>query len=172
MHEVSDAGEAIAEAAGGVEVGEVLGGKSAVSREGKGEGVTKGEHDGGGGGGGEIVGAGLLGDGGVENVRCGVGEGGGGAAGEGDDPDFEAGERGKEGEEFGGFARSGERDEGVAMVEHAEVTVEGLGGVEEVSGGAGGAESGGDLLGDDAAFADTGEDERPAGLEGSGEQGN
>ena len=45
------------------------------------------------------------------------------------------------------------------MGEHAEIAVEGVGGVEVVGGGSGGAEGGGDFTGDDAALADAGHDD-------------
>ena len=170
VHEVADAGEFEAEAAAGVEIGEVLGGEAAALAEGEGEGVAEGKHDGGGGGGGKIVRAGLFGDGEVEREICGAGEGGGGVAAESDEREVEAmGDR-KEGEEFFGFAAGGEKEEGVRGGEHAEVAVEGLGGVEEVGGGSGGAEGGGDLPRDQATFADAGEEERTAGSDGAFEE--
>ena len=66
VHEVAYAGEADAEAAAGVEVGEVGGVEAAAAAEFEGEGVAEGEHDGGGGGGGEIEWAGFGGDADVE----------------------------------------------------------------------------------------------------------
>ena len=84
------------------------------------------------------------------------------AAAEGDERVGEALERGKEVEELFGFAAVGEGEDGVAGGDHAEVAVDGFGGVEEVGGSAGGAEGGGDLAGDDADFADAGEDDAAA----------
>jgi hypothetical protein len=66
VHEVAYAGEADAEAAAGVEVGEVGGVEAMAATEFEGEGVSEGEHDGGGGGGSEIEWAGLGGDADVE----------------------------------------------------------------------------------------------------------
>ena len=54
VHEVADAGEALAERAAGVDVGEVLGLEAGLAAELEGEGVAEGEHGGGAGGGGEI----------------------------------------------------------------------------------------------------------------------
>ena len=127
--------------------------------DGEGEGVAEGEHDGGGGGGCEVVRAGFAGDADVERDAGGGGEGGGRAAADGDEAGLEALEEGQEGEELFGFAACGEGDDEVAGGEHAEVAVEGFGGMEEVGGGSGGAEGGGDLAGDDAAFADAGEED-------------
>ena len=71
----------------------------------------------------------------------------------------EALERREQAEKLFGLAAVGEGEDDVAGGEHAEVAVNGLGGVEEVGGRAGGAERGGDLAGDDAALADAGDDD-------------
>lgn len=96
VHEVVDAGEALAEAASGVEFGEVFGFPAATSAYLEGEGVAEGEHDRRGGGGGEVEGAGFGVDAGVEDdVAC-LRESGGGAAAEGDELIGQAFEDGKE----------------------------------------------------------------------------
>ncbi len=107
VHEVADAGEAAAEAATGVELGEVFRLEAAAAADLEGEGVAEGEHDGGGGGGGKVEGAGLGGDGGVEGKDGGLGEGGGGFAAEGDDLVAEVLEGGQEGEDLLGLAGGG-----------------------------------------------------------------
>lgn len=76
-HDVGDAGEEVfAEAAAGVEFGEVLGTEAAFFEEDHGEGVAKAEHVGGAGGGGEIQGAGFEIDKGVEGDVGVLSEGG------------------------------------------------------------------------------------------------
>ncbi len=77
----------------------------------------------------------------------------------------DAGEDGEQTEDLFGLAGVGEGEDEVAGGDHAEVAVEGFGGVEEEGGGAGGAEGGGDLAGDDAGLADAGEGDAAAGLE-------
>ena len=158
VHEIADTGEATAEAAPGVEVGEMLWGEVAAVAEGEGEGVAERKHDGGGGGGGEVEGTGLGVYRGVQDDGAGLREGGGGAGAEGHEGDLHALESGEEAEEFFGLAAVGEGDEDVMGGEHAEVAVDGFGGMEEVRRGAGGTEGGGDLAGDDAGFAHTGEE--------------
>ena len=88
-----------------------------------------------------------------------MGEAGVGCAGECDEGGGEPFEDGKDEEELFGFAAIGEGDDGVAGRDHAEVSVDGFGGVKEVGGGSGGAEGGCDLVGDDAGFADSGEED-------------
>jgi hypothetical protein len=88
-----------------------------------------------------------------------LGEAGVGFAGECDDGGGEPFEDGEDEEDLFGFAAVGEGDDGVARRDHAEVSVDGFGGVEEVGGGSGGAESGCDLVGDNAGFADSGEED-------------
>ncbi len=66
VHELGDAGEALAEFAAGMEVGKVLGAEAAALAEGDGQGIAEGEHGGGGGRGREAERAGFLVDGAVE----------------------------------------------------------------------------------------------------------
>jgi hypothetical protein len=159
VHQVAYTGEADSQAAARVEVGEVGGVKAAAATEFEGQGVSESEHDGGGGGGSEIERAGFGGDADVEEYVGRLGEAGVGCAGQGDEGGGEPLEDREDEEEFFGFAAVGEGDDGVAGSDHAEVSVDGFGGVEEVCGGSGGAEGGGDLVGDDAGFADSGEED-------------
>jgi hypothetical protein len=159
VHQVAYACEADSEAASGVEVGEVGGVEAAAAAELEGEGVSEGEHDGGGGGGCEIERAGLGGDTDVEEDVRRLGEAGVGCARECDEGGGEPFEDREDEEELFGFAAVREGDDGVAGRDHAEVSVDGFGGVEEVSGSSGRAEGGCDLLSDDAGFADSGEED-------------
>ncbi len=68
-------------------------------------------------------------------------------------------EGGDEVEELLGLAAVGEGEDDVVGRGHAEVAVDGFGGMKEVGRGAGGAEGGGDLAGDDAGLADAGEED-------------
>ncbi len=139
MHEIADAAEALADAASGVEVGEVFGLPIFAPAEFEGEGVAEGEHDGGGGGGGEVERAGFGVDADVEEDVGGLSESAGGVAAEGDEGSGKALEGGEDAEEFFGLATVGEGEDGVAGGDEADVAVDGFGGVEEVGGGSGGA---------------------------------
>ena len=96
MHEVVDAGEALAEAASGVEFGEVFGFPAAAATYFEGEGVAESKHHGGGGCGGQVEGAGFGVYAGVEDDVAGLRESGGGAAAEGDELIGQAFEDGEE----------------------------------------------------------------------------
>jgi hypothetical protein len=96
-HDVTDASEeSAAEAAAGVEGGEVFAAEAAGFEKDHGEGVAEDEHGGGAGGGGEIEGAGLAFDVDVEGDVGVAGEHGVGVAGEGDVGDLAAFEVGEE----------------------------------------------------------------------------
>lgn len=164
VHELLDAGQALAELAAGMEGGEVLGAETFFEGDGDGEGVSKGEHGGGGRGGGKAHAAGLGGDAAIEGDVAGESEGGLGVAAEADERVAGALDGGEEAEDFFGFAAGGEGDYDVSLGQHAEVSVDGLGGVEEECGAACGAEGGGNFLGDDAAFAHAGDDDAASSL--------
>ena len=159
MHEVPHASEAEAKTAAGVEIGEVRGFKAPAAAELQSERVAEGEHNGGGGGGGEVEAAGLSGDGDIQRESRDAGKGAGDAAGEGDDGNGETVEGGQDAEEFFSFSGVGEGEDDVACGDHAEVAVEGFRRMQEVGGGAGGAEGGGDLAGDDAGLPYAGKDD-------------
>ncbi len=159
VHEFANACQAASDAASGVQVCEVFCAPSAAATGFKSKGIAEREHDGGRSGGGEVERAGFAGGAGVEEDVCGLRKRGGAAAAEGDEGCVEALENGEEAEELFGFAAVGEREDGVPGGKHAEIAVYGFGSVEEVSGCAGGAKGGGDLAGDDAAFADAGDDD-------------
>ena len=80
-------------------------------------------------------------------------------ASDGDDFDGEALEGGQEVEQFLGFARIAERDDEIAVIDNAEVAVEGVHAVENDAGGPGAGERGGDFAADVAGFADADDDE-------------
>jgi hypothetical protein len=80
MHELGDAGEAFAELASGMKVGEVLGAEATTFAESDGESIAESEHGGGGGGGRESEGTGFLVNGAVKGYVGGLGEGGWGMA--------------------------------------------------------------------------------------------
>ncbi len=158
VHEVANAGQALAELAAGMEFGEVLDAEALAQADGDGEGVAEGEHGGGRGGGSEIEAAGFTRDAAIEGYVAGLGEGRVQIAGEADQGVALALEHGEQAEDFFGFAAGGERDDDVAGHEHAQVAMDGFGGVQKQGRRAGGAERGGDLLGNDAAFAHSGDD--------------
>jgi hypothetical protein len=154
-----DAGEAFAEAASGMEFGEVFGLPASAAAYFEGKGVAEGEHYCGGGGGSEVQWAGFGVYSGVEDDVAGLREGGGCAAAEGDELVGQPLEDGKEIEDLFGLAAGREGEDGVAAGEHSEIAVDGVGRVQVVSWCAGGAEGGRDLAGDDAALADAGDDD-------------
>ena len=63
------------------------------------------------------------------------------------------------GEQFRGGAGFRDEQDRIARLAHAQISVGGIGGVQEDSGGAGALESGGELLSDVAGLADAGEDD-------------
>jgi hypothetical protein len=166
-HDIADAGEEGAtEAAAGVELGEIFVAESAGFEEDHGEGIAEHEHVGGAAGGGEVEGAGFAFDVDIEDDVAVSAEGGIGGAGEGDDFDGEAFEEGEEVEEFVGFAAVAEGDDGIAFADDSEVSVEGILGIEDDGGGAGGIEGGGDFMGDIVGFPDPDDDDFAPGVEG------
>lgn len=165
VHERGDAGEALAEQAAGVQVGEILGLKAALVGEGDGDGVAESEHAGGGGSRGEAKCAGLFRDravegyvGGLSERRTADGRAVEVVAGEGNEGGADALDEGEKADKFLRLAGGGEGDEHVAGHKHADVSVDGFGGVEEERGGPGGGEGGGDFASDDAAFAHAADD--------------
>ena len=166
-HDIADAGEeGASEAATGVELGKVFVAETAGFEKDHGEGVAEHEHVGGAAGGGEVEGAGFAFDVDVENDIAVSTESGIGGAGEGDDFDGETFEEGEEVEEFVGFAAIAEGDDGIAFADDAEVSVEGILGIEDDGGGAGGIESCGDFVGDIVGFPDPDDDDFAPGVEG------
>ena len=85
-------------------------------------------------------------------------------AAEADERVADALDGGQQAEDLFGLAAGGERDDDVAAGEHAEIAVNGFGGMQEQRGAARGAERGGDLLRDDAALAHPGDDDAAASL--------
>jgi hypothetical protein len=166
-HDIADAGEeGASEAAAGVELGEIFIAEAAGFEEDHGEGVAEDEHIGGAAGGSEVKGAGFAFDIDVEDDVAVSTEGGIGGAGESDEFGGETFEVGEEVEEFIGFAAVAEGDDGVALADDAEVAVEGVLGIEDDGGGAGGIEGGGDFMGDIVGFSDTDDDDFTVIIEG------
>jgi len=126
-----DAEEFFAEAAGGMERGEIFVLETAAVEEGNGEGIADGHGYRGAGGGSEIEGAGFFFYADVEDDFTGFCEGGFGISGERDNGNFKALERFEEIQDFLGFAAIGDGEESVATREHAEIAVEGFGGMQE-----------------------------------------
>jgi len=139
--------------------GEVLRTPAASPADLKGQRIAESEHHGCRCSGREIVRAGFGGHAGVEYDVAGLSEGGGHASGECDEVVSESLEEREESEELFGFAACGQGDDRVSAGEHAEVSVHGVGRVEIVRGSSGRAERGGDLSSDDAALADSGDDD-------------
>ena len=166
VHDLSDSSEAPADAASGMEVGEVFGLPSATPAHFEGEGVAEGKHHGRGGGGREVERAGFGGDASVEeDVAC-LCQSRSAASADGDKSCIEAFESGKQPEKLLGFTAVGERENGVVGGEHAEVAVDRFGSVQEVGGCAGGAKRGGDFACNDATLADAGNDDAAAAVGG------
>lgn len=162
--EVGDAEvELLAEGSAGMEAGEVACGEVAAFDESHGEGVAHDELGGGGGGGCEVVGAGLVLDGGVEDDVGFMGEEGVGVADDSYETVAEVFDERHKDLDFGGVAGFGDADDDVARADHAEVAVDGVGGVEEEGRGAGGVEGRDYLDSDVGAFADTGDDNAAGG---------
>ena len=80
-------------------------------------------------------------------------------SGERDERHFQALEGFEQADDFFGFAAVGDSEHGVAAGEHAEVAVDGFGGMQEEGRRAGAGESGGDFAGDEAGFAHAGDDD-------------
>jgi hypothetical protein len=114
VHELADACEALADAATGVQVGEVFRLPATTAAYFEGECVAESEHDGCGGGGCEVEGAGFGGDTGVEEDAARLGEGGGAAAADGDQGGVEPLEGGEEAQELFGLSAVGEYEDDVA----------------------------------------------------------
>lgn len=159
VHDVAYAGKTTAKVSSGVEVGEVFGASATAGADVERECVAKRKHDGGGGGGGEVEGAGFDGDAGVEGDETGLGEAGGRGSAKGDERGAEAVKDGEKVKDLGGFSAGGEGQKDVARGDHADVSVDGLGRVEEVGWGSGRAKGGGHFAGDEAGFAYAGEDD-------------
>ena len=79
-------------------------------------------------------------------------------------------ERGQQAQNLLRLAAGGERDDHIAGQQHAQVAVDGFGGVQKQGRRAGGAERGGDLLGDDAALAHAGDDDAAVALAAAKDQ--
>src|SRR5216683_341415 len=131
VHEMFDTKKFFAKAAGGMESGEIIVLEAAAVEKGNSECVADGHGYGGAGGGSEIEGAGFFFDADIENDFAGFGERGFGIAGERDDGNFQALERFEEVEDFLGFAAVGDGEESIAAGEHAEIAMEGFGGMQE-----------------------------------------
>jgi hypothetical protein len=82
-----------------------------------------------------------------------------GVSGEGDDWDSDALDGGQEFEDFGGFSGGGESQDEVAAHDHAEISVQGFGGMEVEGGGSGGCEGGGEFAADESTLAHAGDDD-------------
>lgn len=158
-HDLADSQKkGAAEAAAGVEAGEIVAGKAPGFEEDHGEGIAEDKHDGGAGGRGEIERTGFYLHAGVDDDVAGLGEGAAGVAGEGNDAHVKSGEGGQDIDQLFSFAAGGEGEDDVAIGDDAEVAVERVQGIEDDCGGAGGSERGGDLLADVAGFADAADD--------------
>ncbi len=79
-------------------------------------------------------------------------------------------ECGEEAQDLLGFTGGGEREHEVAPGEHAQIAMDGFGGMEEERGRAGGGERSGDLLRDDAALAHAGDDDAASRLTAAKDQ--
>ena len=77
---------------------------------------------------------------------------------------------GQEVEDFIGLAAVTEGEDHITRGDQAEIAMEGVLGVENHGGGAGAVQGGGDFVGDVAGFANTADDDFPAGADGGAEE--
>lgn len=171
MHQLPNAGEAATELTARVQIGKVLCLEAESVADVDGESVAQREHGGCRGRGRELERTGFAGDADVERHDAGLRERGRGASAKTDESRPDAGNGGQEAEQFFGLAAVGEGEEDVAAAEDADIAVEGFAGVEKLRGSAGGDEGSGNLAGDEAAFADSCEDDAVAVLGGVDEHG-
>jgi len=110
-----------------------------------------------------LVGARFVGHGGVEHDVGLLGEEGLGIADDGDEFVAEVLDEGNEDFDFGGVAAFGDADHHVGGLDHAEVAMDGVGGVHEEGRGAGAVEGGDHFGGYVGALADAGENDAAGG---------
>ena len=106
----------------------------------------------------------------IKHIGAGGGERRAERSGEADQRDAEARHGREQPEDLFGFAGVAESDKDISGCENAEVAVESFSGMQEVGRGSGGAEGGCDLAGDEAGFADSGDDGAMACTDGPGEE--
>ena len=162
VHQLIDARETLAELAAGVQGGEIFGAESFFERDGDGECIAERKHGCSGGGGREAEPTCFCGNAAIERDVAGASEGGLGVAAKADERVADALDVGEQAKNFFSLAAGRERDDDVAPGQHAKIAVDGFGGMQKERGAAGGAEGGGDFLGDDAAFAHSGNDDAAA----------
>src|SRR5580704_8918159 len=143
---------------------EVLGAEALAQRDGDGQRIAEREHRGGRSGGCEPQPTGFVWYRAVERDITRTSERGIEVAAEGNKRITDAFECGEQAQYLLGFTGGGEREHNVAPGEHAQIAVDGFGGMEKKRGRAGGGERGGDLLRDDAALAHAGDDDAAARL--------
>jgi hypothetical protein len=153
VHFVFNTEKFLAEAAGGVERGEIIWAKAAAVEERDSESVADGHGDSGAGCGREVHGAGFFANADVEGNVAGFSKRGTNISSEGDDRRFEAFEGFKEADDFFSFAAIGNGKDGIATCEHAKIAMQSFGGMQEKGGGAGAGESGGNFSADQSGFA-------------------
>lgn len=162
--EVGDAEvELLAECATRVEAGEVAGSEVATFDEGHREGVAHHQLCGGAGGGGQVVGAGFVLHGGVEDDVGLMGQEGVGVAHDGDEGVAEVLYQGYQYLDFWCVARLGDADDDIAGTHHTEVAVNGIGGMEEKRWCACRIQCRDNFLGDVGTFSDTCDDDATGG---------
>ncbi len=86
-------------------------------------------------------------------------------AGDGNERDVEAQQRGQEIDQFIGLAAGAQREDGVAIGDDAEVAMHGIHGIEHHRGRTRAGERGGDFFADVAGFADADHDNLAAGVD-------
>ena len=150
VHDFVHAEEAFAEAARGMERGEIVVTKIAAVEKGNSERVADGHGDSGAGGGREIERAGFFVDAGVEDDFARLRDGGFRIARECDERDFEALQRVEQRDDFARFAAVGDGEHHVAASDHSEVAVQGFGGMQKKGRRASAGEGGGNFLADDS----------------------
>ena len=128
--------------------------------------VAHDQHGGGAGGRREIERARLLGHFDVERNVAVPGERGFQVAGEGDDLDGKPFQRGQQVQQLLRLAGITQREDHVAVVDDADIAMQGVHAVEDDTGGAGAGEGGGNFLADVAGFADADDDDFSPALDG------
>ena len=160
-HQVGDPEQPLSDLATRVEQGEVLQLEPFPDAQGHRERVAHGQRRGCAGSGRQAKVAGLAGDAGVEAEVGRPAQGRVGVAGQHHQRQRQPLDVLEEAEDLRGFAGVGEGHDHVARGQHAQVAVDGLGGVQKEGRGAGAGERGGHLPGDDAALAHARGDDAP-----------
>jgi hypothetical protein len=137
-----------------MESGKIIAAETSQFHEGYGEGVAHDHLSGGAAGWGEVVDAGFLGYGCIEDDGCLAGEGGLQITDHAYQGVTKVANKRQEHFDFGAISALADDHHNILWLDHAEISVYGVGGVEEYCGGACRVQRRYDLLCDDGAFSD------------------